>query len=109
MATAVLVVAGVFGHVTARPAAAASQASTRRMLAGCAHRDMCVVNDDRIVYNASGDSGAWPVAANEQADLVINNGSTYDMVVYEHGSSRREVFGWATGSLPLSMTTSIPS
>ena len=56
---------------------------------------MCVVNDDRIVYNASGDSGAWPVAANERADRVINNGSTFDVVVYEHGNSRREVSGWA--------------
>ena len=57
---------------------------------------MCVVNDGRIVHTAFGNSAAWPAAADDRADKVINNGSAYDLVVYQYRSAHPDFAGgWA--------------
>lgn len=62
-------------------------AATPSSLGGCAYKEMCVVDGDRIVYNAFGSATSWPSAADNRADRVVNNGSAFDLVVYEHAAA----------------------
>lgn len=65
-------------------------------LSGCAYKAMCVVDAGSIVFSAVGDSDGWPSKANDRADRIINNGSKYDVVVYEHdAATRASGKGWA--------------
>lgn len=82
-ATVAAVVAGALPALPAAPAAAATPSS----LGGCAFKEMCVVDGDRIVYNAFGSATSWPSAADNRADRIVNNGSAYDLVVYEHAAA----------------------
>jgi hypothetical protein len=76
-----------------QPAAAAAAGAD---LAGCPHARLCVVDAGRIVYRAYGNAADWPPEADDRADRIVNNGSAYDVVVYEvasAGQPPRE--GWA--------------
>lgn len=65
-------------------------------LSGCAYKAMCVVDSGSIVFSAVGDSDGWPSKVNDRADRIINNGSKYDVIVYEHdAATRASGKGWA--------------
>lgn len=95
VAAAATVVATLVPTVAhARPTPVASVASGP--LSGCAYKAMCVVDSGSIVFSAVGDSDGWPSKVNDRADRIINNGSKYDVVVYEHtASTRASGKGWA--------------
>ncbi len=82
--------------VTGAPVPASAASASASTLAGCAYTEMCVVDRDQVVYHAFGDSGAWPSNADDRADRIVNNGSAFDLIVYEHGAGAgaRER-GWA--------------
>jgi hypothetical protein len=82
--------------VAASPFVAVPEAGAAgESLAGCQYREMCVVDDDRIVYAAVGNANDWPKAASKRADRVINNGSRFDLVLYEHTGGATSGGGWA--------------
>jgi CHAP domain len=94
LVSAVTFVAATFG--VSGPVSASPVMPRHGVLAGCAFKDLCVIDGGRIVYSALGNSTAWPVQANERADRIVNNGSAYDVVIFEHASSdKRHADGWA--------------
>lgn len=78
------------GIVVPMPASAAATD-----VSGCQYRQMCVINDGRIVYSAVGSSDRWPSDVEDVADRVVNNGSSYDLVVFQQYGGDSSTSGWA--------------
>lgn len=90
-----LVLACVVAGLVSPFVAVSEAAAAGKSLAGCQHREMCVVDDDDIVYASVGNANEWPKAANQRADRIINNGSAYDLVAYQNVGGASSGTGWA--------------